>query len=204
MPLKFVREPVEKKTLSTADRKNLSSSDYVFPKERRYPIPDESHARNALARVAQNGTPKEKRKVRAAVARRYPGIEQSKAESFEWSAQLLVKSEEQQIVYGVVLEPDLEDSQGDVISAEEIEKAAHDYMEHSQLADEQHDESEAGAVLVENYLAKEDHYVGDEPVRKGAWVQAWKVHDPELWAAIKSEELTGFSIGGYAERIPVA
>ena len=40
----------------------------------RYPIENPSHARNALARVAQHGTPEEKAKVRAAVHRKYPGI----------------------------------------------------------------------------------------------------------------------------------
>lgn len=60
--------------LSTEARKALSSSQFVFPKERRYPIHDASHARNALARVSQHGTPAEKSKVRAAVKRRYPKI----------------------------------------------------------------------------------------------------------------------------------
>ncbi len=30
-----------------------------------YPMPDKAHARNALARVAQHGTPSEKARVRA-------------------------------------------------------------------------------------------------------------------------------------------
>ena len=63
--------------LTTKQRKDLSPSDFVFPKERKYPIHDESHARNALARVSQHGTPGEKKKVRAAVRKRYPGIEVS-------------------------------------------------------------------------------------------------------------------------------
>ena len=43
-----------------------------------YPIPDAKHARNALARVAQHGTSAEKAKVRAAVARKFPGIGKDK------------------------------------------------------------------------------------------------------------------------------
>ncbi len=43
-----------------------------------YPINDRSHARNALARVAQHGTPAQKARVRAAVRRRYPGIKQGR------------------------------------------------------------------------------------------------------------------------------
>lgn len=60
------------KVLTTKARNNLPSGDFVFPKERKYPIHDENHARNALARAG--GKPEET-KVRAAVKRRYPNIE---------------------------------------------------------------------------------------------------------------------------------
>jgi hypothetical protein len=63
--------------LTAAARNKLKSSQFVFPEERRYPIPDAAHARNALARVAQHGTPAEKAKVRAAVRRKFPGIQVS-------------------------------------------------------------------------------------------------------------------------------
>lgn len=56
------------------DRDDLKDSDFALPDERKYPIPDESHARNALARVAQNGTQEEQKTVRRAVEKRYPGI----------------------------------------------------------------------------------------------------------------------------------
>ena len=61
--------------LTTKQRNDLSDSAFALP-DRRYPIQDESHARNALARVAQHGTPEEKKKVRAAVRRKFPGIQQ--------------------------------------------------------------------------------------------------------------------------------
>ena len=60
--------------LSYQERKHLKSSNFVFPGERKYPIEDEAHGRNALARVSQHGSPAEKAKVRAAVHRKYPGI----------------------------------------------------------------------------------------------------------------------------------
>lgn len=58
----------------SANRKKLEDSSFALPKERKYPIPDESHARNALARVAQHGTPEEQKKVRKAVEKRYPSL----------------------------------------------------------------------------------------------------------------------------------
>jgi hypothetical protein len=45
------------KDLSTKDRKKLSKKSFALPGKRKYPIPDKAHARNALARVAQHGTP---------------------------------------------------------------------------------------------------------------------------------------------------
>ncbi len=60
--------------LTTKKRKSLPKGLFAVPGKRAYPIHDASHARNALARVSQFGTPTEKRKVRAAVSKRYPSI----------------------------------------------------------------------------------------------------------------------------------
>lgn len=59
---------------TTAERKKLSKRVFALPGKRKYPIPDKAHARNALARVAQKGTPAEQKTVRAAVKRRFPSI----------------------------------------------------------------------------------------------------------------------------------
>lgn len=61
-------------TLSAADRRSLPRTAFAIPEERGYPIPNASHARNALTRVAQYGSPAEQRRVRAAVRRRFPSI----------------------------------------------------------------------------------------------------------------------------------
>lgn len=60
--------------LTTTQRKKLPTTTFAIPETRSYPIPDEAHARNALARVAQHGTPEEKARVRAAVKRKFPNI----------------------------------------------------------------------------------------------------------------------------------
>jgi hypothetical protein len=39
--------------LSTEDRKHMSDSEYAFPKERKEPLDDASHVRNAIARFDQ-------------------------------------------------------------------------------------------------------------------------------------------------------
>lgn len=60
--------------LSYAGRQNLSSEDFAIPETRKYPIPDISHARNALARVSQHGTSVESQRVMQAVYTKYPEL----------------------------------------------------------------------------------------------------------------------------------
>jgi hypothetical protein len=69
--------------LKAGQRQKMKSSQFALPGKGdgpggkgagAYPIPDLSHARNALARVAQHGSSAEKATVRAKVAAKYPGI----------------------------------------------------------------------------------------------------------------------------------
>jgi hypothetical protein len=60
--------------LASRGRKRMRSSSFAIPSKRKYPINDIRHARNALARVAQHGSAKEKAQVRRAVKRKYPSI----------------------------------------------------------------------------------------------------------------------------------
>ena len=57
-----------------SQRQKLPTKDFALPKERKYPVADKAHARNALARVAQHGTPAQKAEVRAKVAKKFPSI----------------------------------------------------------------------------------------------------------------------------------
>jgi hypothetical protein len=59
--------------LTYKQRKALPKSSFALPGGR-YPIEDPAHARNALARVSQFGSPSEKAAVRAKVHRKFPNI----------------------------------------------------------------------------------------------------------------------------------
>lgn len=59
--------------LTAKKRSALPSSSFALA-GRKYPINDPSHARNALSRVSQYGTPREKATVRARVHSKYPAI----------------------------------------------------------------------------------------------------------------------------------
>jgi hypothetical protein len=60
--------------LTAKGRKRIKKGNFAIPEKRKYPIHDRSHAANALSRVAQHGTASEKRRVRAAVKRKYPSL----------------------------------------------------------------------------------------------------------------------------------
>jgi len=74
--------------LSARQRQSLPKSSFALPGKGKgpkgagagsYPIPDKGHAKSALSRVAQHGTPAEKATVRAKVRAKYPGIGVAKA-----------------------------------------------------------------------------------------------------------------------------
>lgn len=204
--------------LSTKARDALPSSAFVFPKDRRYPIHNASHARNALARAA--GKPEEAQ-VRSAVKAKYPGIKVNKAVR-EALAEMqsdvdvtapMWKNDAKQIVYSVVLSPGVRDSQGDIASAEEIEKAAHGFLVKYRKHDVQHSERAIEAATVESYVAPVDFEMeapdgSTHKVLKGAWVMGIHIADRATWdrcsKADHPEPLTGVSIGGTGVRIPEA
>lgn len=201
---------IDKATLSSDARNDLKDSDFALP-GRRYPIHDEAHARNALARGAQHATPEELATIRRKVKSRYPGIDVSKVDPAGYEVTVpLIKSEEQGIVYAVVLSPGLRDSQGDVITAEDIEKAAHEFLVSFRKHDVQHSEvtkDADGAPIastVESYIAPVEMTLGEPPqkVLKGSWVQAIKIHDEQTKQDIRDAKITGVSIGGTGMRIP--
>jgi len=63
--------------LTGKQRKRMKSSTFAIPSKRKYPINDIRYARNALARVAQHGTPSEKTQVRRKVYAKYPSLRKS-------------------------------------------------------------------------------------------------------------------------------
>ncbi len=110
---------------------------------------------------------------------------------------------EERFVYGIVLEPETVDAQQDIYSGAEIRTAAHEYMEKFRTIGLMH----KGAIndkvkILESFIAPADFEVDGAPVKAGTWVMGVKVTDDDLWAAVKSGDITGFSIGGSAVRKP--
>jgi len=111
---------------------------------------------------------------------------------------------EKRIVYGVVMQPDVEDLHGDIMSADDIEKACHTYTAYCRKVNDQHD-APIKADVVENYISPVD-FIADNGsvVKKGSWVQVTKVVDDKMWAMIQSGERTAYSYEGWGVRTAVA
>lgn len=122
--------------------------------------------------------------------------------NFDFYVPILKADDEEQFILGPVLVPDQEDSQGDVVSREEIRNAAHRFLEHYNTLNLMHERPTTVAV-VESFIAPQDLQLGGQIVRSGTWLLGAHVNDADVWAKVKSGHYRGFSIEGYAERVPV-
>jgi hypothetical protein len=161
--------------------------------------PDAAHVRNALARLNQTQIPasaKASAKRKLLAAARALGIQTAEEKQVP-----IFAASDKQVVYGVVMEPDVTDSQGDRTTAETIERAAHAFMVRSRIVGDSH-KAKAAAYPVESYIAPSDIEVAGQKVKAGSWIMGIYVADQKLWQAIKNGEYTGLSIGGRAIRRP--
>lgn len=132
-------------------------------------------------------------------------------ETKEWNVEIFQKSQDKQLVYGVVYSPDEVDAQDDFADEEEIEKFAHSYLEQhfknivpaNDLCHEI-DLPLEKVCPVESYIAPVDIPVGENLIiTKGSWVLVSKVYDVEIWQAIKKGDIKAYSMKGTGRRIPV-
>jgi len=63
--------------LTEKRRAKLQKKSFAIPEDRAYPIHDRAHARAALARVAQWGTPSKIERVKAAIRAKFPKMKVS-------------------------------------------------------------------------------------------------------------------------------
>ena len=105
----------------------------------------------------------------------------------------------QQIVFGEVYTPNRRDSDGNFMTAETIEKMAHDFLENNRndQVSKAHDGNTDKGCVVESFIARE----GDPDFIAGSWVVGVHVPNAKIWKYVENGELTGFSIEGTGELI---
>jgi Putative phage serine protease XkdF len=105
--------------------------------------------------------------------------------------------DEQRMVWGEVYAPGRPDSGKDFMSAEDIRKAAYDFVRKGRMGmvDVMHDNTTVqGVHIVESFIARED----DKTFIPGSWVVGVHVDDDQLWDRVKKNELNGFSLEAMA------
>jgi DNA-cytosine methyltransferase len=167
---------------------------------------DLPHLRNALARIPQAKLPQDVKDAAAKKARKLLDEALKKAEDDDRDVTLLLvdkaEDDDRRIVFGVVLEPEKVDSQGDTIKASEIERAAHLWLARFQNRGLMHQQIVNSKIeIYESYIAPINLTIGKQKVKKGTWLLMYHVLDDELWKDIKGGKLTGFSMGGRARRV---
>lgn len=129
-------------------------------------------------------------------------IKEEGKEALQKDIRIAKADKAKQIVYGLVYEPDEADAHGDTMTVDEIEKAAHGFMERQNTynIDKQHDLDVDKGYVVESYIAPVDMELGDQEIKKGSWVAGVKVTNTDTWEQIEKGEITGFSMWGVGKR----
>lgn len=111
------------------------------------------------------------------------------------------------LVYGVVYEPGVADAHGDTMTAAEIEKACHGFMERYATLEGDTGVDHVQSVgrhqlpIVENFIAPVDFKLGKQLVKAGTWVMVAKAKDDQLWKAVQDGQYTGWSFEGFGRRV---
>jgi len=125
-------------------------------------------------------------------------LKAAEQQKFEKYIPIFIHKAEEQIVCGIVYEPNEEDAQGDMATAEEIRKAAYQFMEDVQAFKINHKGKNIKAKVLESYIAPGNLTIAGQKIKKGSWLLTTRILDKAIWDDIKSGDLTGYSMAGYA------
>lgn len=130
-----------------------------------------------------------------------PEPEEAPNAEFALYTEIAKADAEERTVTGVVLQPEVVDAQGDIISEEVIQEAAEKFLANYNKSTKlglQHKDFKKRFQLLQSFIVPLDMTIGNVVVKKGAWVIKVKVLDDNVWKAVKNGTVTGFSIGGKA------
>jgi len=134
------------------------------------------------------------------------------ADGHDWRADspiLLSKADESdaRLSYAAAMIPREPDKEGDVVATPTVEKAAHDFLKSDGGVDTDHSLIDGDGQVVESWVLKEERTFdlpGGETETYGAGT--WMVGiewGKDAWDRIQNGDLTGLSIYGMAEHVPL-
>lgn len=128
----------------------------------------------------------------------------AKKEHVDVRASIVAKRDYDRVCLGVVLAPNIVDSQGDFMTAADIEATAHDFLANARVVGREHSDIWEGGEVVESYIAPTDLNFADptygpQMVPKGSWILGVRL-PPDSFGDVLEGKVTGFSVGGWGER----
>jgi len=129
-------------------------------------------------------------------------MKKTAAEHKEHFVRIKKTDDEKRIIFGEVYAPDVLDTYGDFMSADDIEQMAHRFMQLvtlRQAIDTNHDETTNGSYPIESFIARE----GDVDYTPGSWVLGVQVVGDDLWGSIKRGEINGYSFQALVRKLAV-
>ena len=126
------------------------------------------------------------------------------------SFKFIKKDKKEHIISGIVIATDEIDAEEEFITEEDIYKANISYMTKlsggmvgSTISHTKRLQLGHQLALIENYIAPQNLKLGDQKIKKGSWIQSYKIFDADLWDMVEEEEIVGFSIGAEVEKVPI-
>jgi len=109
----------------------------------------------------------------------------------------VTKQSNEHYLVGLVLEPDAVDTQNDVVSKAEVEKACHDYNRRNWplWKDHQGPMSESDAAVVESYITESPMKLNGKSIKPGSWLLKLRISETIYKAALDGR-IAGFSVAG--------
>lgn len=102
------------------------------------------------------------------------------------------------MIWMEVYVPMVPDSQGDFMTAPEIEATAYNFMRGQRVynVDTEHNLQKNDSVVIESFIARK----GDTDFIPGSWVVGMHVADPQVWDSVEKGEINAISMYGAGER----
>ena len=116
----------------------------------------------------------------------------------QYCAQIKKTDAKRQMIWTEVYVPMVPDSQGDFMTADEIEKSAYNFMRRQRMwnVDTEHNLEKNDTVVIESFIARP----GDPDFIAGSWVVGMHVLSPAVWDLVEKGELNAISMYGSGSR----
>jgi hypothetical protein len=96
------------------------------------------------------------------------------------------------------------DWQEDIISEDDLEKMAYDFVLESRVGDEMHKVAPVATLIESMVFTMEKQQALGIDLGKVGWFVGFQIHDDMAWENVKNGTYKMFSIGGQAKRVPIA